>query len=105
MITADRFGDSKQFPALISLAEILEEKGDEKSARYVSNFMKDMHLVYKSVSHVDKKMRRYFHELIKNDFLTRAGENWKNGHLPDKVYTHLSNYVVGYCRMMNKTFA
>jgi hypothetical protein len=104
MITADRFGDPKQFPVLVSLAEILEENNDEKCARYVSNFMKDMHIVYKSINHLDKSMRRYFHELIKNDFLGRASDNWKNGFVPDKVYTHLCNYIVGYCRMMNKIF-
>lgn len=105
MITADTFGDSKQFPSLISLAEIINEANNANMTRNVSRFLNDMHSVYKSISHLDKKPRRYFHELIKNDFLERASNNWKDGYLTDKIYSHLCCYTIGYCRMMNKTFA
>lgn len=104
IIVPDRFGDPKRFSVLVSLAEILNENGNDNLASYVSSTLAEMHVLYKKLSCLEKKERRYFNNLVKDDFLSRTGSSWKEGRLPNNVYTHICNYITGYNRYMNKTF-
>ncbi len=102
-ITPETFGDPKQFPILCSISDILNEmiKEDPKNqsyVKYISSFLQEMKNRYDLVNHMEKLNRLYFNILIKKDFLNRL----ERSNLPDKLHTHLANFVVGYHRNLNE---
>ena len=95
-IKAETFGDPKSFPSLNSLAEILNEMEDgQRHFNSVSSLIHDMHSLYHSLNSINKKERSYFQLLLRNDLLKRLGER----NFPDKINTHLRNYIIGFYRM------
>lgn len=104
------FGDSKQYKCLVSLMGIINEikQNDEKEAlkimAKISKFTNRMHRAYNSISHLPKKDRLYFNKLIKKDFIEDLGESWIRNGIPEKVYTHMLNYIKSYHKNINKTY-
>jgi hypothetical protein len=95
----ETLGDSVDFPALKSLAEILNEREDgDRYKKSVSSLVNDMHSLYRSLNSLDKDSRRYFHLLLRNDILRRMEER----NFPSPIRTHLRNYIVGFHRRKNE---
>ncbi len=99
MITADTLGDSRMFPILITLAELLNASND-KVIRYSTTIIRELHESYSHLNSLDKTWRIYFMGLAKEDLLKRldqcktfdSGDNYSN------VYSHLRNYIYAYHR-------
>jgi hypothetical protein len=91
--TTDSFGDVRKFPVLKRLADSLNEINSPNTGRYVSRYIKEMHLAYKASSKIESHWREYFYRLIQRDFLQRLDLSTLDG----RIYDYLRNYTLGYC--------
>lgn len=92
--------NDKVYPSLNSLNNIIDGLIDEsdtnnKYKKYVDSTIQEMHLLYKQIRTLNKYTHQlYFQTLLKNDFISRVNSST----LPEKVKTHLLNYITSYYR-------
>ncbi len=65
---SNMFGDPKLYPVINSIVRIINEKYNDNIRKYCIKTIQEFHVVTSHVNHIDKQMRRYFMNLIKNDF-------------------------------------
>ena len=91
---SNMFGDPKLYPVINSIVRIINEKYNDNIRKYCIKTIQEFHVVTSHVNHIDKQMRRYFMNLIKNDFYNRLDDSM----IDELLKTHMRNLITGIYR-------
>ena len=96
-IDSTTFGDERRYPVVQSLVTILNRIDNDKIYQYCATTIREYYEVLNKLNGLDKCLKIYVFDLIKNDFIDRLN-NSKTAKLDKDVYTHMCNLIIAIWR-------
>lgn len=98
-INSESFGDPKKFPVIDSIVGIFNTRIEsnhynKNEFQYCTKLINEYNVLINSLNVLEKDNRKYFMELLRNDFLKRLSK----AKLTEIIFTHMCNLIVAIYR-------